>query len=252
MTTRELIKRADEYKKKLEQKRELEEDKVKTLLEYFKITVTFSSNSMEGNSLSLGDNRILLEDQLSVGGKLLKDCYEATGHALAYDYMIEMAKKEELDITEELIKRLHFLFYHRINVEEAGRYRTIPVIIPPTEEMAPEPVEVPYLMEHYINQMKSSINNLHPIEFAAFSYNRFIDIQPFTAGNGQTARLLLNLILMHFGYGIITFPLMRRDDYHKAYLSSKRIYNPNIDKMIRFIAECVLEGEENFCRLLHI
>ncbi|MEG2234581.1 MAG: Fic family protein, partial [Oscillospiraceae bacterium] len=78
---------------------------------YFRIGSTYSSNALEGNSLSLNETKILIEDGITVGGKPIRDCYEATGHAKAYDFMLTAARRDEsMNVTEELIKRLHYLF----------------------------------------------------------------------------------------------------------------------------------------------
>lgn len=248
----ELFHTADAYKSLIDMNRPFDSEQLKELDNYFRVGFTYSSNSIEGNTLTISETKILLEDGITVGGKPIKDYYEAAGHALAYDYMLSMARTGQLDITEDIIKKLHYLFYHKLDQEEAGQYRKIQVYISGTEYLPPKAEEVPHLMEHFINQMQSSRRLMHPIEFAAICHKRLVDIHPFKDGNGRTARLLMNLILVNEGYGISSIPPVLRNDYINALILSQRENNPDIDTFIEFIAECVIETERDYCRLLRI
>jgi Fic family protein len=252
LTKQELFKKADYYKNLIDSYRPFDLKQLKELDNYFRIGFTFSSNSIEGNTLTIDETKIILEDGITVGGKPIKDYYEAAGHAQAYDYMISLARTEQLDITETVIKRLHYLFYHRMDQEEAGRYRKIQVNSSGTDYFPPKPEDVPHLMEHFINQMQSSKRFMHPVEFAALCHKRFVDIHPFKDGNGRTARLLMNLILVNAGYGVTLIPPDLRSEYIDALVLSQRANNPNVDALIEFIAGCVIESEREYCRLLNI
>lgn len=252
MTLQELFHKADDYKNLIDNNRPYDPEQLKELDNYFRVGFTYSSNAIEGNTLTITETKILLEDGITVGGKPIKDYYEAAGHAQAYDYMLSMAKTEHLNITETIIKRLHYLFYHKLDQEEAGQYRNIQAHISCTEYLPPRPEELSHLMEHFINQMQSSKGIMHPIEFAAICHKRLVDIHPFIDGNGRTARLLMNLILVNAGYGITSIPPVLRNDYFNALTLSQRVNNPDINSFIEFIAECVIETERDYCRLLSI
>jgi Fic family protein len=180
-------------------------------------------------------------------GKPMK-AYEADGNAQAYDYMFSLVGAEQLEITEEVIKRLHYLLCEKTNPEEAGQYRKTQVYIPGTDYLPPKAEEVPHFMEHFMNQMQSSKRLMHPIEFAAICHKRLSDIHPFKEGNGRTARLLMNLILVNAGYGITSIPPALHNEYINALALSQGVYNPDIDGFIKFIAECVIETEKENCR----
>ena len=120
MTINDLLKRIDDYAAVIRAYRPLSEAEVKELDAYYRIGMTYSSNALEGNSLTLSETKVLLEDGITVGGKPIRDCYEATGHAKAYDYMLSIARSGELSITEDVIRRLHRLFYHGIDPDAAG------------------------------------------------------------------------------------------------------------------------------------
>ena len=115
-----LFEKADRYKTKIDSARPLSERETKSLEEYFKIGLTYSSNAIEGNTLSLSETKVLLEDGLTVGGKPIRDYYEATGHGKAYEYMLSLAKDRNGLITEERISGMHRLFYALVDEESAG------------------------------------------------------------------------------------------------------------------------------------
>lgn len=115
MPYKELLRKIDSYAKVIREHRPLTPDEVKELDSYFRIGMTYSSNALEGNSLTLSETKVLLEDGITVGGKPIRDCYEATGHAQAYDYMLQTARGGPLQFREEDILRLHALFYSGID-----------------------------------------------------------------------------------------------------------------------------------------
>jgi len=232
--------------------RPLSADEVKELDAYFKIGVTYSSNALEGNSLTLSETKVLLEDGITVGGKPIRDCYEATGHARAYDFMLELARSTNFTFTEEGIKRLHYLFYNGIDPERAGQYRNGQVFITGTEYVPPTAEEVPHMMKSLIDDLNEKKDVLHPVELAAYAHRRLVDIHPFQDGNGRTARLLMNLILVNKGYCIASIPPVIRHDYITALQQAQRSVAPSDSAFIRLIAECEIEAQKDYCRMFRI
>jgi Fic family protein len=252
MLKQDLLVKADKYKAAISMARPLAGDELKELDNYFKVGLTYSSNALEGNSLTISETKILLEDGITVGGKPVKDYFEAAGHAKAYDYMLEMARSANNEITEEIVKKLHLLFYSGIDSGYAGRYRDIQIYISGTEYLPPAPKDVQKLMSSFVNNMNKLKSKLHPIEFAAILHKEFVDIHPFKDGNGRTARLLMNLILFESGYGIVSIPPILRNEYVQTLIIAQRESNKNINPFIEFIAECVIETQRDYCRLLRI
>lgn len=246
----ELLQKADSYKQKISSARPLAKEELKSLDDYFRIGFTYSSNALEGNSLTISETKILLEDGITVAGRPLKDCYEAVGHGSAYDFMLDLARQKNMSITEDSIKKLHHLFYQKVDAAQAGQYRTVQVYISGTEYVPPAPDEVPRLMAHLAAQIHFSWNTLHPVELAAMAHRRLVDIHPFIDGNGRTARLLMNLILVNAGYGVVSIPPVLRNDYINA-LSASRLLN-DMEAFSKLIAECVIEAERDYCRLLKL
>lgn len=249
-TLHELLQKADLYKQKISSARPLAKEELKSLDNYFRIGFTYSSNALEGNTLTISETKILLEDGLTVGGRPLKDCYEAVGHGAAYDFMLSLARQQDMNITEDTIRKLHRLFYQKIDAEQAGQYRSIQVYISGTEYIPPSAEDVPQLMKYLAEQIHFSHSVLHPIELAAMAHKRLVDIHPFVNGNGRTARLLMNLILVNTGYGVVSIPPIWRNDYINALSISRR--RNDMEPFSKLIAECVIETERDYCRLLKL
>ncbi|MEN6565267.1 MAG: Fic family protein, partial [Veillonellales bacterium] len=227
-------------------------EEIKELDAYFKIGLTYSSNALEGNTLTISETKVLLEDGLTAGGKPLKDSLEAIGHANAYDFMLQIVRKEPFKITEHIILELHRLLYEGIDKQNAGKYRDIAVYITGTDYLPPEPEQVPQLMKEYVNKVNQLSGKVHPIELAALAHKWLVDIHPYVEGNGRTARLLMNLLLMHYGYGIVSIPPVLRLEYIEALCVSQRANQPDAEPLIKLIAECTLETQRDYCRLLRI
>ncbi|MFH1491246.1 MAG: hypothetical protein ABII06_20250 [Pseudomonadota bacterium] len=111
--------------------------------------MAYSSNALEGNSLTETETKIVIEDGITIGGKPVRDHLEALGHSEAYDLLFRLAKNQ--DITKANVKELHRLFYYRIDAKQAGKYRKRRVIITGTDFIPPAPERIPVLMESFIS-----------------------------------------------------------------------------------------------------
>lgn len=251
MTKQELFNKADEYKKIIQAARPLQPAEIKELDAYFKIGLTYSSNAIEGNTLTISETKVLLEDGLTAGGKPLKDSLEAIGHAKAYDFMLQIVRENPFEITEHIILELHRLFYEGIDIQNSGKYRDISVYITGTDYLPPEPEEVPLLMKEYINKLYHLSGKKHPIELASLAHKWLVDIHPYVDGNGRTARLM-NLLFVHYGYGIVSIPPVLKIKYVDALRASQRANQPDTEPFIKLIAECTIEAQKDYCRLLRI
>lgn len=247
-----LLTQIDQYTKLIHDYRPLTKNEIKALDAYFRIVVTYSSNALEGNSLTLSETKILLEDGITVGGKPIRDCYEATGHAKAYDYMLTLARSDRFELTEDTILRLHHLFCHAIDEEQAGQYRTEQVFITGTTYVPPVAAEVPGLMQEFLSEFAEKRKTLHPVQLAAYAHRRLVDIHPFQDGNGRTARLLMNLILINAGYCVVSIPPILRHEYIAALQQAQREHAPDDGPFIKLIAECELEVQKDYCRMFRI
>jgi Fic family protein len=243
-----IYKRLDDYKSEIEKYRPFEGETLRQLRDYYRIGLTYSSNALEGNSLTEIETKVLIEDGLTVGGKPLRDSFEAVGHAAAYDYMFSLLKNRNIELNDT--KTLHRLFFQKIDETRAGVWRDVPIIVSGTDYKFPTPNKLETLMTELEMWIKENREIIHPVEFAAMLHLRFVTIHPFIDGNGRVARLLLNTALIQKGYlPTIIPPIMRTD-----YLSFIRLYqNKNDAKpFCNLIAECVLESDREITRLLNI
>jgi Fic family protein len=242
------IKEIDELKKQIDKHRPLSKAQVENLKKYYRIGLTYSSNALEGNSLTETETKVVLEDGITIGGKPIKDHYEAMGHSEAFDHLYQLAKTNI--ITEKDILKLHRLFYYRLDAQNAGKYRKVKVLITGTEFTPPFPLQVPTLMKKFAAQISSKRKKLHPVEFAAWLHKELVTIHPFKDGNGRTARLLMNLALLQAGYGITVIAPVVRAEYISAL--KKAQMSPHSDQaFINFISTMVYESMNDFIRLLN-
>ena len=252
MDLQALLQRIDTTKVWIDEKRPLAPKEIIELDAYFRIGMTYTSNALEGNSLTLTETKVLLEDGLTVGGKPLRDSYEAIGHANAYDFMLEAARSKPFVFSEDMILKIHKLFYQKIDENTAGSYRNVQVFITGTEYIPPPADEIPELMKELVAELLAKWDNEHPVRLASFAHQRLVDIHPFEDGNGRTARLLMNLILINQGYQIVSIPPVLRHEYINAITAGRRSGSKIGGALAKFIAECEVEAQKDFCRMFHI
>ncbi|MDI6601497.1 MAG: Fic family protein [Thermoanaerobacteraceae bacterium] len=208
----------EEKKRILDSKRPLSEEVLRNLKEYFDVEWTYNSNAIEGNTLTLTETKLVLEDGLTVGrGKPLKDHLEAINHKEAIDY-VEDIVKGNMDISEAVIKNIHYLLLKGIDDKNAGKYREANVLISGSKHIPPMNVLVPEKMNELITWYDKSKEIIHPIEHAAEFHLRFTYIHPFIDGNGRCARLLMNLILMRNSYVPAIIRMEDRLEYMDAHI----------------------------------
>ena len=237
----------DNLKAKIDSFRPLSENILKQIKAYFKISFTYTSNAIEGNTLSLSETKIIIEDGITIGGKPVKDHLEVIGQANAYDLLFDIAQNEK-DITEQTILKLHHMLYNNIDEAKSGKYRDCNVLITGSEYELPKHDKLSELMQEFCAEIPVKKENLHPVEFSAWLHERLVSIHPFIDGNGRTARLIMNLALLQAGYNIITIPPVVRNDYIFG-LQEAQLKN-NIQPFTNFISEMVLEAQKEYLRII--
>jgi Fic family protein len=185
-------------KKRLDESRPLSPKALVNLEHYYDIELTYTSNAIEGNTLSPVETTLVIEQGITVSGKPLKDHLEALDHYDAIRYVREIAR-HETPLTESDVRNLHRLVMRRSAPEIAGQYADLPRYVR-TETgrySFPSPAEIPALMGDFAGWLATASNTPD----AAFTAHRgLVDIHPFNDGNGRTARLLMNLVLIRGGY----------------------------------------------------
>jgi len=223
-------------KNRLDALRPLPVSLVKNLDDWFRIELTYTSNAIEGNTLTRRETSLVVEKGLTVGGKSLVEHLEATNHAHALDWVKQQVRRSPQSLTEKDILYIHEIILKGIEDENAGHYRSVPVRISGSTVILPNPYKVPDLMKEFLHWLRNE-KNLHPVEIASEAHYRLVTIHPFVDGNGRTARLLMNLILLMLGYP----PAIIRKRDRLSYISSletaqlggtKDAYNAIISKAI--------------------
>lgn len=204
-----------EKKRQLDQFRPLPKELVANLENWFRVELTYTSNALEGNTLTRQETAVVVEKGLTIGGKSLVEHLEATNHASALGKVVQIAQSATEDITEHTILDLHSTILHGIDDANAGRYRSIAVRISGSMVVLPNPLKVPTLMADFVKEMGTR-SDWHPVELAAEAHYQLVTIHPFIDGNGRTARLLMNLLLFQKGYPPALIRKRDRISYLKA------------------------------------
>jgi Fic family protein len=213
--------------------------------QFFKIETTYSSNAIEGNTYTLEETKVILEDGITIGGHPLREFYEVEGHGRAYDYMFSLITKRE--ITEHDILYCHQLFSRNIpNFVSPGEYRKIEVLISGSKKVLPKAESVPMKMQDFLKWTNEERNNIHPVMFAAEAHRKLVNIHPFTDGNGRISRLVMNTFLFQDKLFPVSIPVLRRMDYYNILER-----NDSNDFGI-YIAELELQTLKDLMRFLHL
>lgn len=195
------LKKIDELKAIWASKKPLNKTQLQKMQEYFNVKYTFDSNQIEGNTLTYQETNLVINEGLTISGKSMREHLEAINHADAIEFVNELVLGNE-DITRRTLLEIHRLILKSIDRENAGRYRSVPVMISGSKHVPPEPYLIDKLMEdyflNYLNQKKA----IHPVIVAAEMHERLVSIHPFVDGNGRTSRLIMNFILLKNGYTV--------------------------------------------------
>lgn len=229
--------RIDEKRKNLNSLRPLSSLVVSKLKKQFAIEMTYNSNGIEGNSLTLKETAWVIQDGLTIKGKPLKDHLEARDHYEALEFLYETIEhNRKQTLSEVFIRSLHKLVVRETERDDAGKYRTVNVMITGSDHAPPDMSEVSVLMRDLITWIKQNQKKLHTVELAAMIHHKIVHIHPFADGNGRTARLAMNLLLMKEGYPLVTILKNDRRKYYRVLAQAdKGIYLP----LVLFVAQAV-------------
>ena len=179
----------------------------------FELTFTHNSTAIEGNTLTLMETKVVLEDGVAIGGKALREIYEVINHKKAYGY-VKKCISENKPLDENIVKYLHAILTENIIV--GGVYRKEEVRISGAGFTPPAGNEMYMQIKSFYEDLKIKENELNSIELAAWTHAEFVRIHPFIDGNGRTSRLLMNYQLLMHGYLPISVAKENRLDYYNA------------------------------------
>ena len=241
-----ILNEIDVLKKKLDQFRQFDSFRISQALE---LEYTFESNRIEGNTLTLRETDLVINEGLTISGKSMREHLEAINHQEAIGYIKHLIEKNSF-LNEKEVLSIHNLILRGIHPEDAGRYRRVQVMIKGSSFMPPQPFMVAKEMEDFFIWYETNKNNLHPIVLAAEMHERLVTIHPFIDGNGRTSRLVMNLILLQNGYVIanIKGDYDSRMQYYNA-LEIAQTKNKKEDFLL-FVAQIEKESLERYLQII--
>jgi len=241
-----LLEQADTLKADLDQHRDWNQKRVQEALN---IEYTYDSNRIEGNTLTLRETDLVIHKGLTVGGKPLVEHLEAINHYAAVEMIRDLAQ-QKTELTNYTLMTLHSLVLRGIDDENAGRLRKVPVMISGSQHTPPQPWQLDKLMEDYFYFYADKKDNPHPIVLAAEMHEQLVTIHPFIDGNGRTARLVMNLILLQYGFpiAIIHGDTEPRLAYYAAL--EKCNLQQDTDEFHCLIARTVIESLQRLLKLV--
>jgi Fic family protein len=206
-------------KERLDKLRPVSPKALASLEHYYDIELTYTSNAIEGNTLSPVETKLVIEEGITIGGKPLKDHLEAVDHYDAIRYVRVLAR-QTTSLTESDVRNLHKLVMQRSGPGIAGRYADLAryVRTETGRHAFPAPAEIPALMGDFAAWLGTAADTP---ETAFMAHLRLVDIHPFNDGNGRTARLLMNLVLIGGGYPPVAVRPEDRLDYIRSIQQSQ-------------------------------
>jgi len=221
----------------LQSSRPLSPTIVAKLRERFMLEMTYNSNAIEGNTLTLKETYLVLSEGITIKGKSLKEHLEAKNHHEALEFIFEQVEHDsQHTISEHLIRELQSLVIGSIDRSIAGTYRDVEVAITASSHQPPLATEILSKMADLIKWFHKEQSKLNPVELAAILHHKLVNIHPFADGNGRTARLLMNIILLQAGYPLV---IILKNDRRKYYDTLSLADRGNVNPFITFIARAV-------------
>ena len=216
------------------------------------VDMTYHSNAIEGSTLTLDETKLILNNQITVSGKSLVEHQEATNHAEAMRYIQTLSLKAPYIISEAEILSIHTRLLAGINYAWAGKYRQQPVYIKKQDGRIHEFCDwqnVPSQMMQLLQWLRES--TLHPVLLSAELHYRFVSIHPFIDGNGRTARLLMNIVLLQNGFPLTTIRIQHRQAYLEAIDKARQsgdmspFYQLHLDALLESLELTIKTVREN-------
>lgn len=194
----------------------LKEFDVEELKQYEEVVYTryvYGTTNIEGNTYTLRETGLTLNEGLTVEGKKKREFYEVENYAKLKKYL-EIKKKTEISL--ELMKDIHRIIMDNIDINYAGEFRKIQAGITGTEFMPTPPPLVEDALKELVDWYNKNQNSIYPIELIAIFHQKFEEIHPFSDGNGRTGREIVRIMLKNFGFPSIFIGPKDREEYLKS------------------------------------
>lgn len=190
----ELLALITQQKSQLDALRPFDEIILDNLRQRFRIGFIQNSNAIEGNTFSLSEVKILLEDGVTVGGKTIRELRETINHGDLMDKIHNLFADNAERIDETMILGLHDTLMQGLLPDHyRGKWRTIEIMVTGSDHIFPLPAQIPQLMEDFFQNPMCHPQSLEDVARLHFD---FINIHPFVDGNGRIVRILMNIGLI--------------------------------------------------------
>jgi len=230
----------DEKIQKLSDLRPISPILLQKLKERFQVEMTYNSNGIEGNTLTLNETYWVFQEGMTVKGKSLKEHLEVKDHKRALEKLYRLVESPtDIDFNEHLVKDLHKAVIELSEEAEDYDYRVTEVFISGSDHKPLSSSEISDAMKELMKWVNEESHQYHPIEFTSLFHHRFVQIHPFIDGNGRTARLLMNIFLMREGYPLV---IILKNDRQKYYRVLKQADNGRHKGIIQFIGQCAIRS----------
>lgn len=255
MTYTEVKNKIDELILKAESKGKLSSEQLNKLHNKFRLEWNYNSNSMEGNTLTVAETRSVMIGNIDVRHKPIKDILEVKGHDEVISSILKLGKAE-IRLSEKRIKEIHQAIMYEEDPnkrEQIGKWKTDAneIINHKGEKyLFVLPEDVSQRIHELLNQTNASIDRIqrktkdapHPIDVALNFHIEYLNIHPFYDGNGRTARVLSNLILVALGYPPLWINDQERDIYYR-YVADIQCYGGRREELFSFLGELILRSQ---------
>jgi Fic family protein len=230
-----LSERIQTKKKQLDGLRPLPDTAIRRLNEQLNLEWIYNSNAIEGSTLTLRETQLILEQGITIGGKSLREHFEVINHQEAIKLVESLAVGDE-PISAFHVRQIHALILARIDDDNAGQYRQVPVRIAGSAHEPSPPWDIPAQMDDWTAWLKTQEREMEPVELAAAAHHRLVAIHPFIDGNGRTARLIMNLVLMRSGFPPAIIARNNRQQYYRVLAQAD---GDNLQPLVNFVGRAV-------------
>lgn len=243
--TKTALSRVDQKVQRINAARPLSQAQLASLKSDFVVRYAHNTTAIEGNTLTLRETQVVLENGITVKGKPLQDHLEVLNVRDALLDLDGMVSRRAA-ISESLVKKLHALIGAKV-VPTPGQYRSDRVFITGSRHVPPNPLKLKTLMADWVLDVARAQKEMHPMVASAYAHGLLVTIHPFENGNGRTARLLTTLMLMQSGYPSALYGVTRRVEYLDA---TERANQGEMDDLVRITVEAVETVADRYLTLL--
>ena len=208
---------------------------IRRLNEQLTIEWIYNSNAIEGSTLTLRETQLILEQGITIGGKSLREHFEVVNHREAIQ-LVESLVMQQAPITAFHVRQLHALVLAKIDNENAGQYRTVQVHIVGARHQSSPSWDIQAHMQTWASWLQAQETEMESVALAAIAHHKLVSIHPFIDGNGRTARLIMNLVLMRAGYPPAIIARLNRQQYYRVLSQAD---SGNAVPLVNFVGQAV-------------